>query len=266
MGGAAHEWKCLQLSVAHKYGDTGNSFSLPQEVFKLGLGQGPLLVYLYLICRKSLKRGVDEMSCAVIGKAVGMCVKTVRTHLRTLAGTGVIKMEYYGRTFSYTLCPIQYRVREYRSTTPHNRWMLSKQVWLTGEEFDAVFPLPNEVFQLGLKGGSLLVYIYLQYQKGVRSGQCWPSYATIGAAVGMSRKTVQRHVCALVDKELVATENTSVFSRGLKVNGNLRYTLKPIWQVLKEREDEMLVELKLAETQRKWNQHCLNRDRPRSPL
>ena len=144
--------------------------------------------------------------------------------------------------------------------------MLSKQVWLTGEEFDAVFPLPNEVFQLGLKGGSLLVYIYLQYQKGVRSGQCWPSYATIGAAVGMSRKTVQRHVCALVDKELVATENTSVFSRGLKVNGNLRYTLKPIWQVLKEREDEMLVELKLAETQRKWNQHCLNRDRPRSPL
>lgn len=84
MGGAAHERKCLQLSVAHKYGNAGNSFSLPQEVFKLGLGRGPLLVYLYLICRKSLKRGADEMSCAVIGKAVGMCVKTVRTHLRTL--------------------------------------------------------------------------------------------------------------------------------------------------------------------------------------
>lgn len=206
------------------------------------------------------------MSCAVIGKAVGMCVKTVRTHLRTLADAGSIKVGYHGQTFSYTLCPIQGRVHEHRSATPRNRWMLTKQVWITGEEFDAVFPLPNEVFQLGLKAGELLVYIYLQYQKGVRSGQCWPSYATIGAAVGMSRKTVQRHVCALVDKELVATENTSVFSNGLKVNGNLRYTLKPIRQVMKEREGEILTKLKLAETQRKWNQHCLNRDRPRSPL
>ena len=245
---------------------SSNEFFLPREVFKLGLKQGLLLVYLYLICRKSLKRDADEMSCAVIGKAVGMCVKTVRAHLRTLAGTGVIKMEYYGRTFSYTLCPIQCRVREYCSGIPHNRWMLSKQVWLTGEEFDAVFPLPNKVFQLGLKAGEMLVYIYLCYQKGVRSRQCWPSYATIGAAVGMSRKTVQRHVCALVNKGLISTENTSVFSNGLKVNGNLRYTLKPIRQVLKEREDEMLAELKLAETQRKWNQHCMNRDRSRSLL
>lgn len=254
------------MSVAHKYGDAGNSFSLPQKVFKLGLGQGTLLVYLYLICLKSLKRDADEMSCAVIGKAVGMCVKTVRTHLRTLVGAGFIKAKYHGQVFSYTLCPIQCRMREYRSATPHNRWVLTKQIWLTGEEFDAVFPLPNEVFQLDLKAGELLVYIYLHCQKSVRSGQCWPSYATIGAAVGMSRKTVQRHVCALVDKELVATENTSVFSHGLKVNGNLRYTLKPIRQVLKEREKELLAELKLAETQRKWNQHCLNRDWPRSPL
>ena len=60
--------------------------------------------------------------------------------------------------------------------------------------FDAVFPVPVEVFQLDLKPGELLVYIYLQYQKDVRSGQCWPSYATIGVAVGMSRKTVQKHI------------------------------------------------------------------------
>ncbi len=35
-----------------------------------------------------------------------------------------------------------------------------------------MFPLPNEVFQLGLKVDDLLVYLYLQYQKGVRSSQC----------------------------------------------------------------------------------------------
>lgn len=130
-----------------------------------------------------------------------------------------------------------------------------KQTWLTGEVFNAVFPLPNEVFQLGLKAGDLLVYIYLQYQKGVRSGQCWPSYATIGAAVGMSRKTVQKHIWALVDKGLIQTEDTTIRRKnGAVYNGSLLYTLKPIKQVLKEHEKEMLDELKLAEAQRKWAQ------------
>ena len=127
-----------------------------------------------------------------------------------------------------------------------------KQKWLTGEVFNAVFPLPNEVFQLGLKAGDLLVYIYLQYQKGVRSGQCWPSYATIGKAVGMSRKTVQKHVGALVDKGLVQTEETTIRRRnGFVYNGSLLYTLKPVQLVMWEREKELLAELKLAAAQRK---------------
>ena len=130
-----------------------------------------------------------------------------------------------------------------------------KQEWITGEVFEAVFPLPNEVFQLGLKAGDLLVYIYLQYQKGVRSGQCWPSYATIGKAVGMSRKTVQKHICALVDKGLIQTENTAVrWKDGRTCNGNLLYTITPVGQVLKEREKELLAQLKVTEAQRKWAQ------------
>ena len=120
--------------------------------------------------------------------------------------------------------------------------------------FNAVFSLPNDVFRLGLKSGSLLVYIYLQYQKGARSDQCWPSYATIGAAVGMSRKTVQKHIGALVDKGLVRAEYTSVFIHDQKVNGNLLYTLKPIDQVLREREKALLDKLRQAEAQRKWNE------------
>ena len=130
-----------------------------------------------------------------------------------------------------------------------------KQKWLTGEVFNAVFPLPNEVFRLGLKAGDLLVYIYLQYRKGARSGQCWPSYATIGKAVGMSRKTVQKHIGALVDKGLVQTEETTIRRKnGLVYNGSLLYTLKPIQQVMREREKELLAELKLTEAQRKWAQ------------
>ena len=130
-----------------------------------------------------------------------------------------------------------------------------KQEWLTGEVFNTVFPLPNEVFQLGLKAGDLLVYIYLQYRKGARSGQCWPSYATIGAAVDMTRKTVQKHVWSLIDKGFIQAESTSVrWKDGRTRNGNLLYTVVPISQVLKEREKEFLTELKVAEAQRKWAQ------------
>ena len=130
-----------------------------------------------------------------------------------------------------------------------------KQEWITGEVFEAVFPLPNEVFQLGLKAGDLLVYIYLQYQKGVQSRQCYPSYATIGAAVGMTRKTVQKHVWSLVNKSLIQTESTTVRRKdGRTCNGNLLYTITPIGQVLKEREKELLAQLKVAGVQRKWAQ------------
>ena len=111
------------------------------------------------------------------------------------------------------------------------------------------------MFQLGLKAGDLLVYIYLQYQKGVRSGQCWPSYATIGKAVGMSRKTVQKHIGVLVDKGLVQAEETTIRQKnGFVYNGSLLYTLTPIQQMMRKREKELLAELKLAEAQRKWAQ------------
>ena len=53
---------------------------------------------------------------------------------------------------------------------------------------------------------------------------------------------------------------------GHRYNGSLLYTVKPIQQILKEREEEFLAELKLAEAQRKWDRHCQQRDRPRSAL
>ncbi len=244
-----------------------DAFTLPHEVFELSLKQGPLLVYLYLICRKSLKHGADKTSCAIIGKAVGLCAKTVRTHLSTLADTGFIKMEHHGQTFSYSLCPILSKVQGHRSTMFRSRWISTKQAWITGEVFEAVFPLPSAVFQLGLKGGELLVYLYLQYQKGARSGQCWPSYATIGKAVGMGRKTVQKHIHSLVDAGLIQAEDTTIRRRnGRSYNGSLLYTVKPIEQILKEREKEFLAELKLEEAQRKWNWRCQQRDHPRSAL
>lgn len=59
------------------------------------------------------------------------------------------------------------------------------------------FPVPNEIFCLGLSTGEIAVYAYLMYCEGRKTFQCHPSYKTIGKAVGMSKNTVRKHVDGL---------------------------------------------------------------------
>ena len=59
------------------------------------------------------------------------------------------------------------------------------------------FPLPNEVFALGLSSGALAVYSYLMYIEDRTTYQCHASYKTIGKAVNMSPNTVRKYVCLL---------------------------------------------------------------------
>lgn len=93
------------------------------------------------------------------------------------------------------------------------------------------FPLPNEIFYLGLSYGEIAVYSYLLYRENRKSFQCYPSYKSIGNALHMSRNTVSKYVQLLVDKELITTEPTAVRnSKGMKLNGNLLYTILPIEQ------------------------------------
>ena len=95
------------------------------------------------------------------------------------------------------------------------------------------FLMPNEIFALGLSGGAILVYTYLRYCENRETYQCYPSYKTIGKAVGMSKNTVKKYVDILRHKELIETENTSVVTaKGQKRNGNLLYTLRPIEEVV----------------------------------
>ena len=96
------------------YGGTENFFSLPHEVFELGLKRDELLVYLYLVYHSSLKY-TGKLSCTIISKAVGLCEKTVRTHLRTLADEGFIQLRNNEGQLSCTLCPIWDKVN-----THHN--------------------------------------------------------------------------------------------------------------------------------------------------
>lgn len=103
------------------------------------------------------------------------------------------------------------------------------------------YQLPNEIFCVGLSPGELAVYAYLLRYEDRRTYQCWPSLRTIGRVVGMSANTVRKHICALADRGLIRTENTSIINKtGQKRNGNLRYTILPFRTVLERHYQERL--------------------------
>lgn len=96
------------------------------------------------------------------------------------------------------------------------------------------FPLPNEVFSLGLSAGEISVYGFLMRCEDRRTHQCHPSYKTIGKAVRLSPNTVRKHVNALREKRLILTERTEVTTRnGEKRNGNLLYTIRPMEEAIR---------------------------------
>ena len=91
------------------------------------------------------------------------------------------------------------------------------------------FPLPNEIFQLGLTPGELAVYSFLLQCENRETYQCYPSYRTIGEAVGLSRNAVKTKVDSLVEKQLIYTEPTTIkLKDGRTRNGNLLYTIRPL--------------------------------------
>ena len=68
------------------------------------------------------------------------------------------------------------------------------------------FPLPNEIFSLGLSSGEIAVYAFLMYCEDRQTFQCHPSYKTIGEAINMSKNTVKKNVSLLVKKKLEVKE------------------------------------------------------------
>lgn len=112
------------------------------------------------------------------------------------------------------------------------------------------FPVPNEIFCLGLSSGEIAVYAYLLRCENRKTFQCHPSYKTIGNAVGMSKNTVRKYVDSLIKKQLITAEPTSVLTpKGEKRNGNLRYAIRPIREALEQYYEEQLIRLH-EETQR----------------
>ncbi|MBU5626102.1 helix-turn-helix domain-containing protein [Oscillibacter sp. MSJ-2] len=109
------------------------------------------------------------------------------------------------------------------------------------------FPsLPNEVFLLGLTPGELAVYSYLRRCEDHKTHQCWPSYKAIGKAVRLSENTVRKYTLLLEERGLISTEPTEVITKaGVKRNGNLRYTLRPVQEWIEEHYNRQLEQLEL---------------------
>ena len=91
------------------------------------------------------------------------------------------------------------------------------------------FPVPNELLDFDLPGGSIAVYIFLLRHADRRTGQCHPSTATIAKNLHYCRNTVANYVRLLEERGLIVTERTSIITRdGRKQNGSLLYTILPI--------------------------------------
>ena len=113
------------------------------------------------------------------------------------------------------------------------------------------FTMPNEIFSLGLDASEIAVYAYLRCLENRSSYQCWPSYTTIGNAVDRAKNTVMRYVDALAEKGLIYTEPTSVLMKsGIKKNGNLCYTIRPIHEAVEIFHTRQLSAVELATERR----------------
>lgn len=95
------------------------------------------------------------------------------------------------------------------------------------------FPVPNEIFCLGLRAGEIALYAYLMKCEDRKTYQCHPSYKTISKALNISKNTVRKYVETLCEKRLIEVEYTDIFTKnGMKMNGNLKYTIRPIQEAL----------------------------------
>ena len=88
------------------------------------------------------------------------------------------------------------------------------------------FPLPNAIFHLGLSAEEIATYAYLLYCEDRKTYQCFPSYTTIGDAIGKTKNSVKKYVDGLRAKGLIKTEPTTKTAKdGAVLNGNLLYTI-----------------------------------------
>ena len=131
------------------------------------------------------------------------------------------------------------------------------------------YPVPKVICQLGLSPGEIAVYSFLLFCEDRKTYQCYPSYRTIGDAVGMSRNTVAKYVRQLEEKGLIRTEHTTVTLKdGRKRNGSLLYTILPPEQAVEQFNRQQLAKAEAAAERRRIQEKLARQaaEAPRSPL
>ena len=99
---------------------------------------------------------------------------------------------------------------------------MKRSLWPTRDSVKDYFPLPKEIFSLGLSAAEIAIYAFLLFCEDRQTFQCWPSYRKIGEAVGLSPNTICKHIRSLEERDLLVTEPTQVTTKdGRKRNGNL---------------------------------------------
>ena len=123
------------------------------------------------------------------------------------------------------------------------------------------FPMPNLIFSLGLSGSEMALYMYLMYIEDREKHTCHPNFKTIGKALKMSKTTVKKYVDSLVEKRMIAVEQTSIVTKyDVKRNGTLLYTILPIQNALEYYNEQQAV---IAHNQNKNTSdfYCRNKHR-----
>ena len=122
------------------------------------------------------------------------------------------------------------------------------------------FPVPNEIFNLGLRAGEIALYAFLLKCEDRKTFKCWPSYKTISKALNITKNTVKTYVDKLCEKQLITVEYTYIYTKdGKKRNGSLMYTIRPIqeainYDVAKQFERNALA-AKKAELEKKFQKY-----------
>ena len=122
------------------------------------------------------------------------------------------------------------------------------------------FPVPNEIFNLGLRAGEIALYAFLLKCEDRKTFKCWPSYKTISSALNISKNTVKKYVESLYEKQLIDVEYTYVYTKdGKKLNGNLKYTIRPIQTAinydLEKQFERNTLAIKKAEAEKKFEEY-----------
>ena len=122
-----------------------------------------------------------------------------------------------------------------------------KKNWTKRDPIKNYFPVPNEIFSLGLSSDAISIYGYLLSREDRKTYECLVSYRMLSEAIGKSVTTVRKYVMELEERSLIRTERTNVVTKeGRKRNGRLLYHILPIQMAIDQFHERQLYEADLA--------------------